>query len=768
MSCCGATVSVPTEAQNSNARFEQLARERLTASSIEIGNDKYKTGFVVPEMHCAGCIRTIERGLADLAPVEHVRANLSNKTVSVIWSKAEGDGLAISRELDRLGFEHHLEYDEGSEKSGDPANKSLLIALAVAGFAAANIMLLSVSVWSGADQETAKLFHLISGLIAVPAVAYSGQPFFRSALRALSARRLNMDVPISLAVLLALGMSIYESLTGGDEAYFDASVMLLFFLLIGRYLDQLMRHKALGAVERLHSLSAKDGILVCANGEVSNIPLKDINPGMRLRVFPGERFPVNGQIIDGISDLDRSHVTGESTPVVGNTGDLIEAGTLNLTGPLEIEAATGAENSFLGEIKRMMEAAENGRGAYIRIADRMAQIYAPAVHLLALITFIAWIILTSGDWHASLYTAIAVLIITCPCALGLAVPVAHVIGANRLMKGGVLMRDGTALERLSEVDTAVFDKTGTLTTDTASVVSIKGGDEVTLPLIKSLADKSGHPSARAVSTMFKDLEGAEIHSLQEYPGLGVEGTSNGNTVRFGKPEWVAEIASGKSENLAPYSISFTERGKSPTHFITQDDLREGAGSAVYRLMKAGIACEILSGDRADKVLKIARELNISCFASNQVPAEKITRVKFLQEEGRKVLMVGDGINDAPALAAGNVSMVPASASDVGRHSADFVFIRESLAAVPFALDVARISARVVRQNFGIAIAYNCVAVPLAMAGFVTPLIAAIAMSASSVVVVANSFRINFANAGTNELSSRKREENFTQQTEFAS
>ena len=732
--------------EESAARNDRLEQERIVSASVRLEQGKYKTDFIVPDMHCAGCIGTIERGLSDLAMVDQVRANLSHKTVSVIWNDEKGRVTDVVAELNRLGFDNHVGEMGSVQEERDPASKSLLLSLAVAGFAAANIMLLSVSVWSGADAETARLFHLISGLIAIPAVAFAGQPFFRSAIRALAAGRLNMDVPISLAVVLALLMSCYESLTGGEEAYFDASVTLLFFLLIGRYLDHLMRQKARGAVERLHSLSAKDGVLVSQGGEISHIPLAEIKPDMVLRVFPGERFPVNGQILTGHSDLDRSHVTGESEPAHATPGTVVEAGTLNLTTSLDIKAVTNAENSFLGEMRKMMAAAETGRGKYIRIADRMAQIYAPAVHLLAFLTFVGWMIVT-GDWHVSIYTAIAVLIITCPCALGLAVPVAHVIGANRLMQNGVLMRDGTALERLADIDTVVFDKTGTLTTEKPLVTGVHNLDDSLLPLVKSLARKSAHPFARAVESFIGGCDEITLEKIVEIPGCGIQAVYEGTEIRLGKAEWVSEISPFEVETTDLVSVSFARAGMPAVHFEIEDMLRQDAKNTAGYLAGKGLQLEILSGDRRAKVSRIADELGVEKFSAGKTPAQKIARIKSIQKNGHNTLMVGDGINDAPALAAGYVSMVPASASDVGRHAADFVFIRPSLGAVAFAIDIARFTGRIVRQNFGLAIAYNCIAIPLAICGYVTPLIAALAMSLSSIAVVANSFRINFSSGG---------------------
>ena len=721
--------------------------ERIIASSKALDDGSYHSEFVVPSMHCAGCIGKIERGLAELEMVERARVNLSAKRVSVTWNPTKGSPVELEATLDNLGFEHHL-FD-GNHSTGkviDAKGRQLLLSLAVAGFAAANIMLLSVSIWSGAEAETTDLFHLISALIAVPAVAFAGRPFFSSALKALSARRLNMDVPISLAVIMALGMGIFESLTGGKEAYFDAAVTLLFFLLIGRYLDHLMREKARGAVEQLARLSSKGAIVVGPGGETRFVAVDEIERGMRLRVLPGERFPVDGRILTGETELDRSLVTGETASVYCGPGIKVESGVLNLTGMVEMEALGTVSESFLAEVMRMMDAAENGRSRFTRIADRMASIYAPVVHALALIAFIGWIIYTGGDWHTSIYTAIAVLIITCPCALGLAVPVAHVVSAARLFKDGIMLRDGHALERLATATTVMFDKTGTLTSGEPRVASVNGNLSGSERSVAALASASSHPNAKAIDRHLNASPASGVSQVREVPGYGVEAKLDGKICRLGRAEWVAEIASGQAEPSSPNStsVTFAISNQPAVTFELSDDLRAEAVDAVEKLRTDGFDLEILSGDQPGPVAAVAAALGIEKFNAGLDPKAKIRRLEDCQAAGEKVLFVGDGLNDAPALVAGHVSMAPATASDVGRMASDLVFTRPSLMAVPNAIRIARKTHAIVLQNFAIAIAYNCIAVPLAMAGQVTPLIAAVAMSSSSIAVVANSLRINLS------------------------
>nr|WP_306269446.1 heavy metal translocating P-type ATPase [Pararhizobium sp. IMCC3301] len=749
MGCCGSEALAESEPVADGQGESAMLQAALIEAGQRQPDGTFKFIFSVPAMHCGGCISAVERAVLSVPGVKSARANLTLKRLTVLVEQA-ADIIAAESTLDRSGFSASpIDQVEVSEQEDERTSSALLRALAVAGFAAGNIMLLSVSVWSGADGPTRDLFHLISAVIAIPVVGYSGQVFFRSALTALRGGRLNMDVPISLAVLLALGMSLYETFTGGTDAYFDAAVTLLFFLLIGRYLDQRMRDKARKSVVSLSRMSAKGGSRIMPDGGLVYTPVEDIMPQMRLRIFPGDRIPVDGTILRGGSDLDRSLVTGESALVPVSTGDGVEAGTLNVTGSIDLVVTKQADQSFLSEVMKMLEAAENGRGAFVRIADRMARIYAPAVHLLALAAFIGWMVASGGDWHRSLTVAIAVLIVTCPCALGLAVPVVHVVGATRLFQNGILMRDGSALERLAEIDRVVFDKTGTLTMGDASIAAVSGLSTADRARAKTLAAASSHPASKAIAGLLSAELMLECQSVAEIPGFGVEARIEGELMRLGRPGWVAEIAAPKDapagdapgSQTPDGSIAFAVAGAPAAGFALVETVRTDAEQTISALKRQGVPSEILSGDGPGPVARIGQLLGIDALRSGETPQSKFTHITTLQQDGHKVLMVGDGINDAPSLAAGHASMAPASASDIGRQAADFVFTRDSLKAVPFAIGIARRGSRLVRQNFGLAILYNCIAVPLAVAGFVTPLVAAIAMSASSIVVVANSLRL---------------------------
>ena len=715
-----------------------LSREEILLASRTVAAGTRQTDLVVPGIHCGGCIERIETALVRLPGVERARVNYSTRRVTICW--VGGIPPPFMETLRALGYNAHL-YAAGND-GADENLQEMLRALAVAGFAAANIMLLSVSIWSGADPATRQLFHWISALLALPAIAYSGRIFFRPAWRALRRGQTNMDVPISVGVLLATAMSLYETIQHGDHAYFDASVSLLFFVLIGRTLDHMMRERARGAVKGLARLSPRGTMVVRPDETHDYVPIEEIAPGMIILLAAGERVPVDARVEQGMSDLDVSLVTGESVPKAVASGAMLQAGTLNLTQPLTIIAVAAARDSFLAEMVRLMEAAEGGRSTYRRIADRAARLYAPAVHLTAFLAFLGWFAST-GDPHRAITIAVAVLIITCPCALGLAVPMVQVVAAGRLFERGIMVKDGSAMERLAEIDTVVFDKTGTLTLGRPRLASANTVDRRHLAVAAAMAAHSRHPHARAlcVAAAQQKVPVVVVAEVVEHPGLGLEARSSAGRVRLGRDDWA--VGKGLDLPLPDETASMLSLdGVFQQVFCFEDQPRPDSLAAIAALRKCGLAVEMLSGDSLKPVERLASALAIGCFKAGAMPRDKTSHIVALAASGHKVLMVGDGLNDAPSLVAANVSMAPGSAADVGRNAADFVFLRASLDAVPFAFRISRVSARLIRQNFILAVGYNAVAVPLAILGHVTPLIAALAMSLSSIMVIANALRLH--------------------------
>ena len=691
----------------------------------------------VPGAHCAACISTIERDLEAMEGVQSARLNLTLRRVSV--QADEGiDAAALGSRLKALGYDA-FELDPGtlSMTETERQGRDLLMRLGVAGFSMMNIMLLSVAVWSGASDATRDLFHLISAAIALPTVAFSGQPFFRSAAASLRAGRLGMDVPISLAIILASAISLYETFQSGRHAYFDAAVMLTFFLLAGRYLDFQTRAAARSAAQELAALEVPRAIRLGAEGAEETVPVAELRPGDLVLVRPGGRIPVDGVVLSGTSELDRSILTGETLPAFAGPQTEVSAGAVNLTGPLQVRVVAAGKDSSLHRMADLVAVAEAARTRYTTLAERASRGYSPVVHLLAFSAFLVWMWISGGDWRLAINIAAATLIITCPCALGLAVPAVVTAASGRLFRKGMLIKDGTALERLAEVDTVVFDKTGTLTLGTPEPTNLEAFAAQEKALAAALVAASSHPLARALGEALR-REGvvpAALEQVAEVPGHGIEGQWQGRRLRLGRAAWAG------AEALDVTASYLSIAGAAPRAFTFADRLRPGAEAAVSALKAQGKAVWLISGDVPGAVGELAERLGIAQWQAEALPQDKAATIERLQSGGARVLMVGDGLNDTVALAAAHVSISPASALDAARVASDIVLLGKDLAPIAEAQRIAMLSVRRIRENFVISFGYNVVAVPIALLGFATPLWAALAMSVSSITVALNALRL---------------------------
>ncbi len=689
----------------------------------------------LPTIHCAGCISAVERDLAKHPGVRSARVNLTLKRVSVDADPQVTAAALIDR-LGRLGYEAH-ELDPGvlSVTETDRRGRDLLMRIGVAGFAMMNVMILSIAVWAGATDATRDLFHLISAVIAIPTVAFAGQPFFRSAWQALRARRLNMDGPIALALVLTVAISLYETLQSGHHAYFEAVLMLTFFLLVGRYLDHRARALARSAAQELAALEVPRAIRL-RDGAEETVPVAGLSVGDLVLVRPGGRVPVDGVVTAGRSEIDRSLLTGETLPVVTAEGAWLSAGEVNLTGPLTVRVTAAGRDSSLHRMADLVATAESARTRYTTLADRAARAYAPTIPLLSLGAFVAWMWISGGDLRLSVNIAVATLIITCPCALGLAVPAVVTAASGRLFRKGLLIKDGTALERLAQVDTVVFDKTGTLTMGTPVPDNLDAHPEEALRVVLALAEGSSHPLARALAEALRarGLRPAAVDELREAPGYGVQGLWQGRPVKLGRAGWVGTTH-------AATTGAYLSLGEETHSFTFTDALRPGAETVVQALKDQGKAVWLLSGDVAPAVAAMAARLSIEHWQAGALPEEKAAKIAALQAEGRHVLMVGDGLNDTVALSAAHVSISPASALDAARAASDMVLLGRDLAPVADAMRVSNLSVRRIRENFWQSGVYNAVFVPVALLGFCTPLWAALAMSVSSITVSLNALRL---------------------------
>lgn len=702
------------------------------AEPVEAG----RLALSLPGIHCQACISGVERILNAHPGVNSARVNLTLKR-AMIEADANVQAAALIPLLEAGGYEAH-ELDPGALKATqtDQAGRDLLMRLAVAGFASMNVMLLSVSVWSGAEAATRDMFHWISAAITFPAIVFSAKPFFQNAWAALKVRKLNMDVPIVLAIVLALVTSLWETALSGHHAYFDAAMALTFFLLAGRYLDYRTRAAARSAAEELAALEVPRALRIEAGTPVE-VAVAALGVGDQILVRPGGRMPVDGVVVEGQSELDRSLLTGETVPVFAAAGQPVSAGEVNLTGPLTIEATAVGQDTSLQRMTDLVAIAESGRSNYTSLADSAAKLYAPGVHILAGLSFLGWYLYT-WDVRTALNIAAAVLIITCPCALGLAVPAVTTAASGRLFRRGMLIKDATALERLAAVDTVVFDKTGTLTAGTPELTNLGDHGRRELEVALALADVSAHPLSQSLARAAREagIKPADLSDVTEVPGYGTQAQWNGRRVRLGRAAWV-----GADDETMGITAWLGIEGDAPRAFSFTDALRPGAESAVADLMASGHEVLLISGDTPFAVESLARRLGIKKWVAEALPADKAERVRKLADQGRHVLMVGDGLNDTAALSAAHVSISPASALDAARVASDIVLLGTDLAPIPESVTVAQRAVKRIRENFQIATVYNIIAVPLAVAGLATPLIAALAMSASSITVSLNALRL---------------------------
>jgi Cu2+-exporting ATPase len=708
-----------------------------------LGSGLSHIDLAVEGVSCAGCMSKIERGLSALPDVTLARVNLTDRRVALEWKEGSLDPARFIDRLAELGYKAYPFEPVRAEAIETEQASFLLRCLGVAAFAAMNVMMLSIPVWSGnvTDMlpEQRDFFHWLSALIALPAVAYSGRPFFASAFRALRARRTNMDVPISIGIVLAVAMSVVETIHHAEHAYFDAALMLLAFLLAGRYLDQSMRRKTRAVAGNLAALKAETATKFVGADEISVVPIAAVQPGDIVLLRPGERSAVDGSVTEGQSKIDQSLITGETLPVKAGPGTAVYAGTLNLSGALRVRVAAASEGTLLAEISRLLDNAVQARSRYVQLADRASRLYAPVVHAAALLTMLGWVAY-GASWHDAIITAIAVLIITCPCALGLAIPAVQTVASGAMFRTGVLLNSGDAIERMAAVDRVVFDKTGTLTLPELDVTNVADVPREVFELAGRLALASHHPVAAAVAR----AAGARtpLSGIEEVAGEGVRGFVKGQEIRLGRPSFCGadKIANEILAQDPEASVVAFRHGETRNVFAVRQRLRRDAADAISLLQKAGIEVEILSGDREPAVRHAAQSLGIHEWRAGVTPADKIARIEELKRQGARVLMVGDGMNDAPALAAAHVSMSPVSATHLSQATADLVFLGDRLAPVVTAIGFSRKALGLMRQNLWLAAGYNLFAVPLAIAGLATPLVAAVAMSGSSLLVILNALR----------------------------
>jgi Cu2+-exporting ATPase len=718
-------------------------------------NDIWQATLLINDLKCAACIWLIESLLTKQPKIITARINASQKTIFMQWRGESSDGQALLMLIQQLGYKispfnlANINFQAQQEQS------RLLKALAVAGFGSGNLMLFSIGLWLTNGEQmgyyTRFLLHLFSALIAIPVAIYSARIFIFSAYNALKKKRSSMDIPISLAIILACIVSYLNALSGQEYVYFDSAVMLIFFLLIGRYLDFMARKKVQDIASDFAHLNANFGRILLDNGDIKITPSHKIKQGSILLVASGEKIAADGVVIAGESAVNNSLLSGETAPLTISSGSNVYAGSINLQAPIQIRVISNSQQSMLATIINLVNNLQTSKGYFVHMADRLAKFYTPIVHLLALITFFLTKFIWQQDWQQALMNATAVLIITCPCALALAVPVAQTIAIASLVKKAIFIKNAAIFDKLNKIDTIVFDKTGTLTRGLATVQQVYCWQNNTwqelidwhdnknfckdLGIISALAQYSKHPIAKGITTAIPSTQ-HELNNINEEKGYGLSCILNEQSVKIGNAKF-CNINNPITQLNAFQLHCFATYQDRCFLFVLQDAIKQDALQVINQLRHFNLI--LLSGDQEASVKQVAEHLNISNYYHSKNPLEKMAILQQLQHNS--ILMIGDGLNDAPSLALADAAVSFSSALAIAQNIADVVIDGQRLQPL---LDLFAITAKtkkIMQQNLAISLLYNLCAVPFAMLGYVVPLSAAIAMSSSSLLVVFNSFRL---------------------------
>jgi Cu2+-exporting ATPase len=709
---------------------ETLATDFAPHARVK-GDGTCELDLIVSGLTCGACVWLVEQALAAEPDVLKARASLSARRLTIAWRGEPGRARDLAGLVARLGFKVAPWSPACLRATEDAEGRALIRALGIAAFGSMNVMLVSIAVWVGSDMEpaTRHIMHWLAALIGLPTVLVAGMPFYRSAWDAIRAGRVNMDLAVSIGVLATTLMSVSETLRNGDYTWFDGATSLLALLLAGRVLDRAMRRKARQAVAELLALQEGTVELRLPDGTTRAVPAENVRAGDFVQVAAGDRLR-----LDGISDeavlLDTSATTGESLPREMAPGEALAAGGVNMGQPFVMTVTAAARDGSLAQLARLLERAEQGRGRFVSIADKAARLYVPVVHVVAAATFLGWWLGVGVSWQAALVPAVAALIVTCPCGLAIAVPAVQVAAVGALFRRGVLVASPTALERLATADHAVLDKTGTLTEGRPELIADETLDPEVLREAAAMARSSRHPLAQALVRACPDAPA--LPGVREIPGRGLVRGS----LRLGSPAFCGlgeDVGSGMT-------LVYCVAGEQPVLFHFSDRLRADAGEAVRGLQELGLETELLSGDGPGAVEAAAAATGIGPWEARATPADKGHRIEALRAAGRHPLMVGDGINDAAALSLAHVSVSPGSGTDLAQAASDVVLRGEGLTALPAAVRVARKAQALAKQNIAFSLVYNLVAVPMAVFGFVTPLIASLVMASSSIIVILNALR----------------------------
>lgn len=725
--------------------LELLDRPDVQARYVQTEGDQQHIQLLVDGISCAACGWLIEKRLAQLPGVSQATLNLGNHRLSLSWDPVQIRLSALLAEIKRIGYAAQpWESDRASEQIA-AENRRYLRRLGLAGLMFMQVMMATMALYEEFNQDLTEdmaiILRWVSLLMTTPVVFYSCVPFFQGAWRDLHNHRLSMDVSVSLAIGGAYLAGIWATVTNTGEIYFDSVTMFAFFLLAGRYLERRARQRTVESTARLVRLLPPSALRINSAGQPERIMLDEVQPGDLLEVRPGDSIPADGIIVEGISSVDESALSGEYMPLAKHQGDSVTAGTLNVESPLRIRVDAVGEKTRLSAIVQLLERAQSDKPRLGRLADQVAQYFLLTVLSAAVVVGGLWWWTVNGE--TAFWIVLAMLVATCPCALSLATPTALTTATGSLQKLGLLITRGHVLEGLTRINTVVLDKTGTLTEGRMTLERVEpfpgqDADQV-LSLARMLESRSEHPIARAFGRASEQAE-----TVVSHPGRGLEGQCNGVLLRIGKPDYVAELSGQTPPALPDQPGQWLLLGGSEgplAWFVLNDRVRHDAAQLIDSLRSRGLRVILLSGDYPRVVDEMAQRLGIPEAVGNASPADKLAYVQQLQAGGARLLMLGDGVNDVPVLASADISIAMGEASDLAKTSADAVLLSSRLGVLLRALDIARQTRHVMLQNLSWAAGYNVVILPLAALGMVTPAWAAIGMSASSLLVVLNALRL---------------------------
>ncbi len=734
---------------------------------IQHGEER-EINLLVEGIHCAACVWLIERTLAAVPGIASAQVNLAGRRLLVRWDNSRLKLSDIIRRLGDIGYAAVPFDPEVAEGALKKQNRAFLFRMAFAGFAMMNLMWISIALYAGADEgEFRSLFHWLGFVLATPTLFYSGWPFFKGAWTGLRRRHLTMDLPIAVGATTTYLYSLYITVTQSTvgEVYYDTVVNFMFIILIGRHLESVSKRRAVAATQRLLDLQPR-GATVLRDGEEQLLPIRAVKPDDVVLVKAGDRIPVDGVVVDGRSAVDEAMLSGESRPLDKGPGDKVSAGTINIHSALTLKVSATLKNTALGRIIRLVEEAQASKAPIQCTADRIVPWFVAVTLLLGTLTFAYWSFI---DIEIALLAACSVLIITCPCAFGMATPMSIAVASGLAARHGILIKNGAVLETLSGITHFVFDKTGSLTEGRMAVHEVRPVADFSVNdvLLKAAAVErySEHHIARAIVEEARarglDPVAPVMENFASTPGLGVAGTVDGTAVILGNEAWLVRHGIAPAVDMQAGIDALEQRGITCIHLALgqryagviaiADRLRPDAQALIDGLRAQGIRMTLLSGDRRRVAEAVAEQLGGMEVIAEVLPEDKDRVIADLQRQGAQVAMIGDGVNDAPALIRANVGIAIGSGTEVSAESADIVLISNELEKVNLATRLSRRTLRTIRQNIGISLTYNVIMVPLAMAAFVTPLVAAISMPISSLLVIGNAARIRTLFAHRREL-----------------